>query len=267
MSAFSAQLEQNILNWLKGNVMPSSPISLVIALHTSDPLDDFSGGGEVTGGGYARQPVTFGGLIDTGVGTKIQNDAIIKFPPVSAATSGWGSVSHWSIHANDNSQFLFHGDFQNIRTILTGGNYIITTQELELTILNSISQQLQQNILNWAVKNTTMPTAPTGLLVALHNNNPLYDFSGGGEVAGGGYTRQSINFGSLTSINGIGTTIQNTTIPFFGPANSSWGDISHLSLHSSSGQYLFFGQFASIKSIETGESIDIKASNMSLKLR
>jgi hypothetical protein len=264
---FSRQFEQNILNWVKGGIIPSAPVSLQLALHTANPLDDFSSASEVAGGGYARQTVTFGDLIETGDGTKVQNDSVIQFPPTGSATSDWGSITHWSIHSSDDSQFLFYGEFQTPRNIFLGDAYIITSQQINITVQGGFSKQFQQNILNWATQNIIMPTAPSGLLVALHSQNPLNDFSGGGEIRGGGYSRQSIVFGSFTSNNGVGTVIKNTNTPFFGPATENWGALSHISIHSASGSFLFFGALASTENINSGQSYDIKPNNAILTVR
>lgn len=52
-------------------------------------------GPEVVGGGYIRQPVTFGALT-AGMSseTQVSNTNVITFP---AATSAWGTITHYGI--------------------------------------------------------------------------------------------------------------------------------------------------------------------------
>lgn len=61
-----------------------------ISLHTADP--GISGGGEVTGGAYARQPVTFA---QSGSNpTVASNNAVVQYP---TATANWGTVNFYGI--------------------------------------------------------------------------------------------------------------------------------------------------------------------------
>jgi hypothetical protein len=59
-----------------------------IALFTSDPMDDNSGI-EVTGGSYARQPIT---MVRTN--SDINNTNAVTFPESTAA---WGTVTHCTL--------------------------------------------------------------------------------------------------------------------------------------------------------------------------
>lgn len=75
-----------------------SPATVYLAAFTAAP-DDTGGGTEVTGGSYARVPVTNdatnfpAATTVSGVGTKV-NGLLIAFP---TATADWGNVSHWAI--------------------------------------------------------------------------------------------------------------------------------------------------------------------------
>jgi|SoiMethySBSTD1v2_1073268.scaffolds.fasta_scaffold72488_3 hypothetical protein len=61
-----------------------------ISLHTSDPGN--AGSNEVSGGGYARQPVAF---TKTGANPTIAaNTAIIQFP---VATVSWGTITSFGL--------------------------------------------------------------------------------------------------------------------------------------------------------------------------
>lgn len=59
MSSFSDYLENAVLNHVFRNTSLTSPTTVYLSLYTVTP-SDAGGGTEVTGGGYARQAITFG---------------------------------------------------------------------------------------------------------------------------------------------------------------------------------------------------------------
>lgn len=75
---FTANLRNNVLNHVFRNIPLASPTTVYIGL--------FAGSSEVTGGGYTRQPITFGEPTN-GV---ITNDTEIRFP---IASSDWGTIT------------------------------------------------------------------------------------------------------------------------------------------------------------------------------
>lgn len=80
MSSLSDYAENAVLNHLFRNVALSSPAAVYIALYTTAPTDA-GGGTEVSGGGYARQAVTFGAPS----GGAIANTGAISFTASGAA--------------------------------------------------------------------------------------------------------------------------------------------------------------------------------------
>jgi hypothetical protein len=99
-------LEEAILNEvLRGtNFVP--PTTVYVALFTS-PTDKDGGGTEVSGGGYARQPVTFGPPGPGTNGRKAVNSAEVLFPE---ATEYWGIVTHVALFdAATGGNMLYQG--------------------------------------------------------------------------------------------------------------------------------------------------------------
>lgn len=88
MSSFSTYTETAVLNHLFRNVALPSPGSVRVALFTAAPTDA-AGGTEVSGSGYARQPVTFGAPTADSGKMKISNSAAVTF---TAAGGGIGPV-------------------------------------------------------------------------------------------------------------------------------------------------------------------------------
>ena len=90
MTDFSNYLENKLYDHILRNTAFTSPTTVYAALWTAVTDAEAVTGTEVSGGSYARQPVTFGAPTN-GVGT---NSAIVTFP---TATAGWGTVTHCSL--------------------------------------------------------------------------------------------------------------------------------------------------------------------------
>ena len=80
MSSFSDYLEDAALNHVFRNTALSSPTTVYLALYTVTP-SDAGGGTQVTGGGYARQAITFGAPS----GGVITNSGAVSFTASGAA--------------------------------------------------------------------------------------------------------------------------------------------------------------------------------------
>jgi hypothetical protein len=90
VSDASNYLEDALFNHVFRNIAMSSPATVYVALFTAVTDAEAGTGTEVSGGSYARQPVTFGAPSD-GAGS---NSGVITFP---TATANWGTVTHAGI--------------------------------------------------------------------------------------------------------------------------------------------------------------------------
>lgn len=81
----SDYLETAVLNWIRGTTMPSAPTTIYLAAFTATP-SDAGGGTEVSGGAYARRPVTLAAPSDG----QITNSAQVVF---ADATADWGTIT------------------------------------------------------------------------------------------------------------------------------------------------------------------------------
>lgn len=84
MSSFSDFLENELLDHAFVNAAYTAPATVYLALYTVAPTDA-GGGTEVTGGGYARQAVTFGAAS----GGAISNTGAVSF---TASGANYGTV-------------------------------------------------------------------------------------------------------------------------------------------------------------------------------
>jgi len=109
--SFSNYLETKVLGHVFGGTAYTAP-SKYVALFTSAP-GEAGGGGEVSGGSYARKPVTF-----TVSGNTASNDVVVEFPTASA---DWGTVTHMAIFdAVSGGNMLAYAALTASRTILAG---------------------------------------------------------------------------------------------------------------------------------------------------
>ncbi len=101
--------------------------SQYIGLHTEDPTSDGSVG-ELTGGGYARQAISWGAGTDEGDHYKTATDTDIEFPTGSADL---GLVTHMSVwNADTAGDCLIVAALEIPRNWVDGGIMIIPAGEL-----------------------------------------------------------------------------------------------------------------------------------------
>lgn len=91
MSGFVDSYEDQLLDLVLRNQSFVPPTTVYVALFTTAPSDDGTGGVEVSGGGYTRMSVTF----SAASGGSISNSGVIEFP---AATASWGTVTSMGLY-------------------------------------------------------------------------------------------------------------------------------------------------------------------------
>src|SRR5690348_9651080 len=120
----SDYLETAFLNWVRGTA-GTPPSTLYLALFTAAP-NDAGGGTEVTGGAYARRPITFAAPS----GGSIASSADVTF---AEATANWGLVTHCAIFdALTSGNQLAQGPLASSATINTGTVYKLLAGQVTL---------------------------------------------------------------------------------------------------------------------------------------
>lgn len=92
MAGKSTYLSDKMLNWLKGTAFATAPTTVYVALFTTAPADDGTGGTEVSGGSYARASITTSTGWSAISGTsprQISNGGTITF---ATPTANWGTI-------------------------------------------------------------------------------------------------------------------------------------------------------------------------------
>ena len=131
MSAFSDYAESALLNHLLRNTALTSPVTVYLALFTTDPLDDGSGT-EASGGSYAREAITFGAPTTVSGGKQVANSVQIDF---TTATAAWGNITHGGIYdALTVGNLLVHGAAAAVRDVQIGDGYRIAVGDLKVRL-------------------------------------------------------------------------------------------------------------------------------------
>lgn len=127
MAEFSDYLEDKILDHVLRNVSYTSPTTTYVGLFTSDPTDAGSGT-EVSGGSYARQPLS----VSAASGGIVTSSADVTFPQ---ATANWGTISHIGIlDALTSGNLLMHTPLTTSKTIEEGDILKVSSGNLTVTL-------------------------------------------------------------------------------------------------------------------------------------
>ena len=132
--------------------------------------------------------------------------------------------------------------------------------------MSSASNYLELKILDHVLRNDAY-TQPTGLWVALFTGDPGEAGSYADEVSGTGtaYSRQAIAFNAAAS----GASANTSTVTF-PTATANWGTIAHIAIVDSAttgaGEVLFYGPVSTAKVIETDDTFQITAGNLTISL-
>lgn len=124
--SFSNTFETTVLTWVFTSSAATRPTSWHIALYTVSPSDT-GGGTEVTGGGYARQAVTF-----TVSGNTASNTAAIEWP---VATASYGTVTDVGVFdAASGGNLIAYAALTTSKAIDTGDVFRLPAGDLDVTL-------------------------------------------------------------------------------------------------------------------------------------
>jgi len=123
-------LESRILDRvLKNNAqfIYTFPATVYVALFTADPTEAGLLTNEVTGGSYARQPITWGTI----AAGSVSNSVAVSFP---TASGSWGTVTHMAImDALTSGNALYYGSLGTSKTVGIGDDVSFAIGTLTIT--------------------------------------------------------------------------------------------------------------------------------------
>ena len=127
MAEFSNYLEAKLLNHVLRNTSYTSPTTTYVGLFTAAPSDTASGT-EVSGGSYARQPLS----VTTATEGIVTSSGDITFPQ---ATANWGTISHIGIlDALTSGNLLMYTPLNTAKTIETDDILKISSGNLTVSL-------------------------------------------------------------------------------------------------------------------------------------
>lgn len=143
MDALSDYLENKLIDHLLRATPYTAPATVYVGLLTA-PTADGGGGTEVTGGGYARVPITSGlaawagtqaaasTTASSGTSGTTSNNGAVNFPTPSAS---WGAVSDFAVFdAATGGNLLFYGSLSTVKTINSGDTVSFPASALSFQI-------------------------------------------------------------------------------------------------------------------------------------
>ena len=115
------------LDHLVGGSTQSVPANRFLALLTSAPNADGSGGTEVSAGDYAR--ITAAGKLGAASARKITNSAVFTF--ATAAGSAWGTIAHFKLmDASTGGNCIRYGTISPAITVGAGSPCVLPVGQL-----------------------------------------------------------------------------------------------------------------------------------------
>jgi hypothetical protein len=129
MAAMSNFMETTVLEHFLDATSYTSPASVYVGIHNTDPTDDNSGT-EVTGGAYARVQMTGGWTVAADNAT---NTAAVTFPTATDGT--WGTADYFGIYdASSGVELLIHGALTSGKTVGDGDTFEFAIGNLSVTM-------------------------------------------------------------------------------------------------------------------------------------
>ena len=129
--------------------------------------------------------------------------------------------------------------------------------------MSAASDYLEDAVLDHVLGNTTYTPAGTLYLGLWTADDGLEAGTLTSECSGGAYARQSITFDAAAG--GSADSAATVTFP---AATSNWGTITHVAIMdaASAGEVLFHGAVTTSKTIETGDTFQVSAGNLTISL-
>jgi hypothetical protein len=129
--------------------------------------------------------------------------------------------------------------------------------------MSAASDYLENEVLDHVLGNGAYTPAGTIYVGLWTADDGLESGTQTSECSGGAYARQTITFDAATG--GSSDSAATVTFP---AATSNWGTITHVALMdaASSGNVLFHGAVTTSKTIETGDTFQISAGNLTISL-
>jgi len=129
--------------------------------------------------------------------------------------------------------------------------------------MSAASDYLEDALLDHVLGGSTF-SQPATLYLGLYTaDTGLETNSPSAEISGGSYARKAITFDAAS-----GGSADSAATVTFDAATGNWGTITHVAIldASTSGNVLFYGAVTTSKTIETGDTFQVSAGNLTISL-
>lgn len=131
--------------------------------------------------------------------------------------------------------------------------------------MSAASDYLENKVLDHVLGNTAYTPATTLYLGLFTSDGGLENNTAGSqtEISGGSYARKAVTFNAASA--GSADTAATVT---FDAATANWGTITHVAVMDAStgGNVLFYGAVTTSKTIESGDTFQVSAGNLTISL-
>ncbi len=133
--------------------------------------------------------------------------------------------------------------------------------------MSALSDSAEKLLLDFMMTTGTA-TRPTAWYVALYTaapNDASTGSTGGTEVSGNGYSRQSVTFAAASSPGGTTTS---TNAQSFTASGGNFGTVTHMAIidASSGGNMLWHGALTTARTVNDGDTLTFSTGNIDLTL-
>jgi hypothetical protein len=269
----SNYLEESVLNHFFRNTSVAATAQAYIALYKTNPGESDSGS-EVTGGAYARQPITFGAPSQSNNGGTITNTNPIAFPKATADwTASNETIGYWGIRtAANGGHLLAYGEFNDSGKV-NNGKYQVTRDDQYNIGAGMIAVRFNQKASNWlqsAVLNHffrgVAVNSPSQMFLALYISDPTAT-DVGVEATYTEYLRQQVTFNAPAQ-GANEATVANAAALNFPIPSTDVGNIAFFGVRDaqSGGNLLCSAAWSIAKSINAGEQFSVDAGNLEISM-
>ena len=133
--------------------------------------------------------------------------------------------------------------------------------------MSALSDSAEKLVLDFLMTSGTA-TRPTAWYVALYTSAPndaSTGSTGGTEVSGNGYSRQSVTFAAASSPGGTTTS---TNAQSFTASGGDFGTVTHMAIidASSGGNMIWHGALTTSRTVSDGDTLTFSTGNIDLTL-
>jgi hypothetical protein len=250
--------EDKILRTFLGTTA-NAPATMYAALFLSNP-GETGGGTEIAYTGYARQPITFSEPSVNAGSVSIANVSDVAFPSSDITT---GNITYLGLmDAVVAGNMWAYVALDEPIQVVAGVSPLIQASEWNYMSSGNLSNAYKAKYLN-VLRGVNLPGFSPN--IALYNGSPD---NGGQELAGSGYARFGVTFGTPAVQPSGQSMITNTVISSSPRSLENWGTFTHIVImdDSSGGQAVAYKEYGTSMIIGRGKAVYVQAGEYSVSM-